>query len=68
MLRVEGEPDLVRTPQGIIQNVNQDSYQAYIAKRKSMAEQKTKIEKLESDVAEMKTTLATILQLLTEKK
>lgn len=68
MLRVEGEPDLARTTYGVIQNVNQDAYQSYIAKRKSIMENRNRLDRLENEVANINNTLATILQLLTERK
>lgn len=68
MLKVEGEPDLARAPNGTIQNINQNEYQAYVAKRKAIIEQRNRMERLEQEVAEMKNSIATILQLLLEKK
>lgn len=68
MLRVEGEPDLVRTANGTIQNINQNEYQAYIAKRQTIVEQRNRMKRLEDEVAEMKNSLATILNLLLERK
>lgn len=67
-LRVEGEPDLVRLPNGTIQNNNQNEYQTYIAKRRAIQEQRERVEKLEADVSVMKANIAMILQLLMEKK
>lgn len=68
MLRVEGEPDLVRTANGTIQNINQDEYQAYIAKRKSIIEQRNRMDRLEHEVADIRNNLSIIMQLLLEKK
>jgi hypothetical protein len=68
MLKVEGEPDLVRTSNGVIQNINQNEYQAYMAKRRAIVEQRDRMQRLEQEVAEMKNSIATILNLLLEKK
>jgi hypothetical protein len=68
MIRVQDEPDLVRAPDGTIQNINQTEYQAYIARRKSVMETKNRLDNLEKDMSGIKDSLATILQLLTERK
>lgn len=68
MIRVKDEPDLARSPDGTIQNINQNEYHAYIAKRRAVMETKNRLDRLDSDVTQIKDTLSMILQLLNERK
>lgn len=64
MARVVDEPDLVRDSNGIIQNVNEDDFHRFIAQRQQKEQELNRIQKLESDVSEMKSNLNLILKLL----
>jgi len=64
MLKVQGEPHLVRTSTGAIQNNNQDDFLAYIAKRNAANDTKNRLEALERETKELKQMLGAILQLL----
>lgn len=66
--RVDGQPDLVRTEDGVIQNINQDEYQAYVARRRAVMESRGRIDNLEREVGEIKNNIALILQLLQDRK
>lgn len=68
-MKVKDQPDLVRDPStGAIQNTNNDAYRAYIAKRDAIIESKNRMDKIEQDNAEIKSTLAIIMKLLMEKQ
>lgn len=64
MQRVKDEPTLARTEAHVIENIDQEAYRAYIARRKAVLDTKTRLDKLEQDNAEIKSTLNAILQLL----
>lgn len=64
MLRVQGEPHLVRTATGAIQNTNQDEFLAFIAKRNAANDTKNRLEALERETKELKQMLSAVLQLL----
>ena len=68
MLRVKDEPDLVRTPTGTIQNINNDEYRAFISKRRATLETKERLEKLETENKEINQKLDLILSLLKDRK
>ena len=63
-VKVKDEPDLVRDPKGIIQNVNTSAYRDYIARRELINKDRERITALEKDNAEIKDSLATIIKLL----
>ncbi len=64
MLKIEGEPDLIKDHNGVIQNINENEFHAFITRRAKVQEDKNRIDKLEQDNAEIKNTLAVILSLL----
>lgn len=66
--RVDGQPDLVRDEDGVIQNVNQDEFQAYINRRKAVMESRGRIDMLEREVGEIKNNIDLILKLLQDRK
>jgi hypothetical protein len=63
-MSVKGEPDLVRTEAGYLQNTNNASYQAFISKRDKIVTDTKRIEAIEKDNAEIKRSLALIIQML----
>lgn len=67
-MRVKDEPDLVRDQNGTIQNINQNEYEAYMAKRRAVADQRNRMNELENRVASMENNIAMILQLLRDRK
>ena len=64
MIKVKDEPDLARDSNGVIQNTNTNAYHDYIARRQKAAEANNRLTALEKDNAEIKDSLAKILQLL----
>jgi hypothetical protein len=64
MQRVKDEPTLARTEAHVIENIDQEAYQAYVARRRAVLDTKQRLDKLEQDTAEIKNTLGAILQLL----
>lgn len=64
MYKVEGQPDLVRTKDGSIQNINTNEYHSFIHRRNAILENQKRMESLESDNKEIKQTLSQILELL----
>ena len=62
--RVVDEPDLVRDANGIIQNINEDDFHKFIAQRQLKEQELKRINDLETDVAEIKSSLNLILKLL----
>ena len=64
-LRVEGKTDLVRdTDTNAIINVDKTGYQAYITNRDKLLSDKERIEKLETQVSDIKGDLDEIKDLL----
>lgn len=64
MIKVANEPDLARDHKGIIHNTNRDEYNLYMDRKKAILRDRQRIERLEMDNAEIKESLAIILQLL----
>lgn len=67
MIKVKDEPDLARDSNGVIQNTNTGAYNDYIARRNKINADHDRINALEKDNAEIKSSLAQILKLLMEK-
>jgi hypothetical protein len=67
-MRVEGEPDLIKSDAGIVQNVNHTEYWAFVNKRKSIQESNKRMDLLEQDNREIKNSLAMIIKMLGDKK
>lgn len=68
-MKVKDQPDLARDPStGAVQNTNNDAYRVYIAKRDAIIEGRNRMDKIEQDNAEIKSTLAIIMKLLMEKQ
>lgn len=66
-MKVKDEPDLVRQPNGTIQNTNTAAYQAFVAKRKAVLDNESRLLAIEKDNAEIKASLSHIIQLLLDK-
>ena len=61
-IKIENEQDLVKDRDtGAVLNTNLDSLSAYKAKRKKDLEMNNKIEKLESDIDDIKTMLKELI-------
>lgn len=61
-IKIENEQDLVKDRDtGAVLNTNLDSLSAYKAKRKKDLEMNNKIEKLESDIGDIKTMLKELI-------
>jgi hypothetical protein len=68
MQRVKDQPHLVRTEANVIENIDQEAYQAYMARRRAVSDTKTRLDKLEQDTTDIKETLNAILQYLKNNK
>ena len=62
--RVDGEPDLVRGPNGEITMVNRTMYESYIAGLESERARESRIDTLHDDVSMLKSELGDIKSLL----
>lgn len=67
MIKVKDEPDLVRQSNGSIHNKNNAAYNSFITKRQAIIDDKTRLDNIEKDNAEIKQTLSIILELLQRK-
>lgn len=68
MIRVKEEPDLARTSRTTIQNINNEEYRTFIARRNAAKDTKERIEKLEIQGQELNGKLDAILELLRGNK
>jgi len=61
-IKIENEQDLVKDSEtGAILNTNLDSLSAYKAKRKRDAEMQNRVDKMESDIGDIKSMLKELL-------
>jgi hypothetical protein len=60
--KIEGEQDLIKDKEtGAILNTNMDSLSAYKQKRKKDIEQENRVDKMESDIGDIKSMLKELL-------
>ena len=62
--RVDGEPDLVRGPNGEITMVNRSTYDAYMAGIEAEQAQQSRVDRLQDDVTVLKSEMSDIKSLL----
>jgi hypothetical protein len=62
--RVEGDPDLVRGPNGEITMVNRSTYDAYMAGLEAEQAKEAQVGRLQDDVAVLKSEMSDIKSLL----
>lgn len=68
MQRVKGEPHLVRTEANVIENIDQDAYQAYMTRKRAANDTKQRLDNLEASVKGIEDKLGVLLNYLTNQK
>lgn len=62
-MKVDGHEDLIRDEktQAII-NIDIDGYNAYVSRRKRLAEERNKVENLQNEVSELKSLIGKLIE------
>lgn len=61
-MKVEGRPELVKTADGVVKNVDQEAFLRFLAQRDAAQRREQEVTELRSEVAELKALVNAMLQ------